>query len=34
MICCAKCRAFVESKEHTEKGGDPAVESAMGFKAT
>lgn len=26
--------AVVESKEHTEKGGDPAVESAMGFKAT
>ena len=29
-ICCA----FVERKEHTEKGGDPAVQSVMGFKAT
>ncbi|DBB08957.1 TPA: hypothetical protein ACH3X3_007592 [Trebouxia sp. C0006] len=27
-------REEAESKEHTEKGGDPAVESAMGFKAT
>ena len=30
IICCA----FVESKEHTKQGGDPAVESVMGYKAT
>ena len=29
-----KCCAYVESMERTEKGGDPAVQSALGFKAT
>lgn len=26
--------SVAEAKEHTEKGGDPAVESVMDFKAT